>query len=82
LAGFTPDVKVWEVCFDKSGNFVEVRRAYELKGHTAGVHWFAFSADSHRFVAMTTVSESDTVFVIQCEHCEVLLSLADVAHVM
>ena len=48
LLGFTPDVKVWEVCFDKSGNFQDVRRAFELKGHTAGVQWFAFSADSHR----------------------------------
>jgi len=38
------------VCFDKSGNFQEVRRAFELKGHKAGVHWFAFSADSHRSV--------------------------------
>ena len=50
FAGFTPDVKVWEVCFDKAGNFHEVRRAFELKGHSARVHWFAFSADSHRSV--------------------------------
>lgn len=53
VSGFTPDVKVWEVCFDKSGNFQDVRRAFELKGHMAGVHWFAFSADSHRLVAMS-----------------------------
>jgi len=58
LLGFTPDVKVWEVCFDKCGNFQDVRRAFELKGHTAGVHWFAFSADSHRSVAVSTASES------------------------
>ena len=60
LLGFTPDVKVWEVCFDKCGNFQDVRRAFELKGHTAGVHWFAFSADSHRSVAVSTASASQS----------------------
>lgn len=47
--GFTPDVKVWEVCFGKTGEFREVTRAFELKGHSAGVHAFAFSNDSHRY---------------------------------
>jgi len=51
---------VWEVCFDKGGNFQDVRRAFELKGHMAGVHWFAFSADSYRLVAMPAVSVADT----------------------
>lgn len=46
--GFTPDVKVWEVCFGKGGEFREVVRAFDLKGHSAGVHAFAFSNDSHR----------------------------------
>lgn len=46
--GFTPDVKVWEVCFGKNGDFREVARAFELKGHTAGVHSFSFSNDSRR----------------------------------
>ena len=55
---------MWEVCFDKSGNFQDVRRAFELKGHTAGVHWFAFSADSYRSVAMSTVSVSDARFLL------------------
>ncbi|XP_051904061.1 transducin beta-like protein 2 [Hippocampus zosterae] len=55
--GFTPDVKVWEVCFAKSGEFKEVIRAFELKGHSAGVHAFAFSNDSHR---MVTVSKDGT----------------------
>ena len=62
LSGFTPDVKVWEVCFDKSGNFQEVRRAFELKGHTAGIHWFAFSADSYRSVAILAICLSVTCF--------------------
>ncbi|RVE64280.1 hypothetical protein OJAV_G00144200 [Oryzias javanicus] len=55
--GFTPDVKVWEVCFGKGGEFREVARAFDLKGHSAGVHSFAFSNDSHR---MVTVSKDGT----------------------
>ncbi|XP_077361902.1 transducin beta-like protein 2 [Festucalex cinctus] len=55
--GFTPDVKVWEVCFAKTGEFKEVTRAFELKGHSAGVHAFAFSNDSHK---MVTVSKDGT----------------------
>ncbi|KAL0994495.1 hypothetical protein UPYG_G00123010 [Umbra pygmaea] len=55
--GFTPDVKVWEVCFAKSGEFKEVARAFDLKGHSAGVHSFAFSNDSRR---MATVSKDGT----------------------
>ncbi|XP_021106209.1 transducin beta-like protein 2 [Heterocephalus glaber] len=43
---FTPDVKVWEVCFGKKEEFQEVMRAFELKGHLAAVHCFAFSSDS------------------------------------
>ncbi|XP_037323586.2 transducin beta-like protein 2 [Pungitius pungitius] len=55
--GFTPDVKVWEVCFGKGGEFKEVARAFDLKGHSAGVHAFAFSNDSSR---MVTVSKDGT----------------------
>ncbi|XP_037231052.1 transducin beta-like protein 2 isoform X2 [Falco biarmicus] len=55
--GFTPDVKVWEVCFNKNGDFQEVARAFELKGHTAGIHSFSFSNDSRR---MATVSKDGT----------------------
>ncbi|XP_068600917.1 transducin beta-like protein 2 [Brachionichthys hirsutus] len=55
--GFTPDVKVWEVCFGKGGEFKEVARAFDLKGHSAGVHAFAFSNDAHR---MVTVSKDGT----------------------
>ncbi|XP_056140827.1 transducin beta-like protein 2 isoform X1 [Lampris incognitus] len=55
--GFTPDVKIWEVCFGKSGEFKEVARAFDLKGHSAGVHSFAFSNDSYR---MVTVSKDGT----------------------
>nr|KAF6491196.1 transducin beta like 2 [Molossus molossus] len=55
--GFTPDVKVWEVCFGKKGDFQEVVRAFELKGHSAAVHFFAFSNDSRR---MASVSKDGT----------------------
>ncbi|KAK2166184.1 hypothetical protein LSH36_41g13139 [Paralvinella palmiformis] len=56
-SGFTPDVKVWEVIFDRSGQFKEVIRAFELKGHSAGVYSFAFSGNSDR---MATVSKDGT----------------------
>ncbi|XP_064459196.1 transducin beta-like protein 2 isoform X2 [Ornithodoros turicata] len=52
-SGFTPDVKVWEVCFTKTGEFKEVKRAFELKGHTSGVFCFAFSNDSTRMVSVS-----------------------------
>ncbi|XP_030818778.1 transducin beta-like protein 2 [Geospiza fortis] len=55
--GFTPDVKVWEVYFSKNGDFREMTRAFELKGHTAGVQSFSFSNDSQR---MATVSKDGT----------------------
>lgn len=48
VCGFTPDVKIWEVAFDKTDNFKEIRRAFELKGHSAGVYAFAFNSDSTR----------------------------------
>lgn len=54
FSGFTPDVKVWEVLFTKSGDFDRVIRAFDLSGHRAGVHDFAFSGDSSR---MATISK-------------------------
>lgn len=56
-SGFTPDVKVWDVCFNKAGEFKEVKRAFELKGHSSGVYCFAFSNDSTR---MASVSKDGT----------------------
>lgn len=52
-SGFTPDVKVWEVLFDKGGGFQDVKRAFELKGHTAGVNCFSFNSDSSRMVSVS-----------------------------
>uniref|UniRef100_A0A0K8R7B8 Putative salivary protein antigen p40 n=1 Tax=Ixodes ricinus TaxID=34613 RepID=A0A0K8R7B8_IXORI len=62
-SGFTPDVKVWEVCFSKTGEFKEVKRAFELKGHTSGVFSFAFSNDSSR---MASVSRDGTWKLWDC----------------
>uniref|UniRef100_A0A131YJS9 Ixodegrin n=1 Tax=Rhipicephalus appendiculatus TaxID=34631 RepID=A0A131YJS9_RHIAP len=62
-SGFTPDVKVWEVCFNKTGDFKEVKRAFELKGHTSGVFCFAFSNDSSR---MASVSRDGTWKLWDC----------------
>ncbi|KAH9525717.1 Transducin beta-like protein 2 [Bulinus truncatus] len=56
-SGFTPDVKVWEVLFDKSGTFKEVKRAFELKGHSAAVYSFDFNMDARR---MASVSKDGT----------------------
>ncbi|GFR97148.1 transducin beta-like protein 2 [Elysia marginata] len=56
-SGFTSDVKVWEVVFDKSGSFSSVKRAFELKGHSAGVYDFDFNNDSRR---MASVSKDNT----------------------
>ena len=53
ILGFTPDVKVWEVMFDKSRNFKSTKRAYDLKGHKAGLLSIAFSADSSRIVSLS-----------------------------
>ena len=37
LKGFTPEVKLWQVCYSKSGSFERVNRAFELTGHTSGI---------------------------------------------
>ncbi|CAK8697976.1 transducin beta-like protein 2 [Clavelina lepadiformis] len=55
--GWTPDVKVWAVMFTRTGEFREVVRAFELKGHTSSVWTFAFNNDSTR---MITVSKDGT----------------------
>lgn len=55
--GFTPDVKVWQVQFSKTGDFIGVARAFELKGHSAGVLHFSFSSDSTK---MASVSKDGT----------------------
>lgn len=53
-SGFTPDVKVWEVKFRRTGEFEKIHRAFELKGHSSGVFHFDFKADTSR---MATISK-------------------------
>jgi len=55
-SGFTSDVRLWQVQF-KNGQFQKVARAFELKGHSAGVYSFSFTADSKR---MSSVSKDGT----------------------
>lgn len=57
FTGFAPDVKVWEVKFTKSGEFQEVKRAFELTGHASGVYDMAFDVDSSH---MATISKDGT----------------------
>uniref|UniRef100_A0A1Y1MZI9 Uncharacterized protein n=2 Tax=Photinus pyralis TaxID=7054 RepID=A0A1Y1MZI9_PHOPY len=56
-AGFAPDVKVWEVIFSKNGEFQDVKRVYDLTGHTSGVYDVAFDVDSSH---IATVSKDGT----------------------
>ena len=57
LKGFTPDVRVWEVIFSKSGDFEKTNRAFDLTGHTSGIYSFDFSPDSG---LMASVSKDGT----------------------
>ncbi|EFX87653.1 hypothetical protein DAPPUDRAFT_207577 [Daphnia pulex] len=56
-SGFTPEVKVWEVVFSRSGEFEKLNRAFELSGHTSGIYSFDYSPDSGR---MVTISKDGT----------------------
>ncbi|CAH2048631.1 unnamed protein product, partial [Iphiclides podalirius] len=55
--GFSPDVKVMEVCFAKSGEFKQVAKAYELSGHTSGIYDVAFDVDTSH---IATISKDGT----------------------
>ncbi len=56
--GFTSDVRFYEVCFEKSnGNFKEIRKAFDLKGHNAQVTCFSLNKDSTR---AATISKDNT----------------------
>ncbi|KAK4873636.1 hypothetical protein RN001_012996 [Aquatica leii] len=56
-SGFAPDVKVWEVIFNKSGEFQEAKRIFDLTGHTSGVYDVAFDVDTSN---IATVSKDGT----------------------
>lgn len=59
LTGFTPEAKTWEVVFDKSGEFKDVKQVPQLTlgGHSSGVYDVAFDVDSSH---MATVSKDGT----------------------
>lgn len=46
VAGYAPDIKFWEVKFNKTGSYEKTVRAFELNGHNSGVWDFAFDHDS------------------------------------
>ncbi|UJR23331.1 hypothetical protein I4U23_026345 [Adineta vaga] len=57
-SGFMSDVRFFEVCFEKSnGNFKEIRKAFDLKGHDAQVTCFSLNKDSTR---AATISKDNT----------------------
>ncbi|XP_044759114.1 transducin beta-like protein 2 isoform X2 [Coccinella septempunctata] len=56
-SGFSPDAKVWEVIFSKNGEFLDVKRAFELSGHSSGIYDVSCNADSSQ---MVTVSKDGT----------------------
>ncbi|CAK1551040.1 unnamed protein product [Leptosia nina] len=55
--GFSPDVKVMEVCFTKNGDFKQVTKAFELTGHNSGVYDVAFTPDTSH---IATISKDGT----------------------
>lgn len=59
IPGFTPEARVWEVVFNKSGEFVEIKQVKQLTlgGHSSGVFDVAFDVDSSH---MATVSKDGT----------------------
>lgn len=50
-------MNVFEVVFSKSGEFMQVTKAFDLAGHSSGILDFTFSADSS---SMATVSKDGT----------------------
>lgn len=56
-SGFSPDIKVMEVCFNKNGDFKQVAKAYELTGHSSGIYDVAFDVDTSH---IATISKDGT----------------------
>lgn len=55
IKGFTSDVKVWEVGFDRVGNFIGCKRVFELKGYLVGVYSFSFNSDFSRYGSLLVI---------------------------
>lgn len=52
-SGFVGDVKIWEVFYDKAGQFKQISRAFELSGHSSGVYDFAFGAGTSHIATVS-----------------------------
>lgn len=57
VCGWTPDVKIYAVTFNRNGTYKQVQDAFILQGHTTTVCSFAFNLDSTK---MLTVSKDST----------------------
>lgn len=57
-ATFTSDVKIYEIVYDRTGSFVALKKAMDLKGHKRKVTAIDFSPDGSKAV---TVSEDGTL---------------------
>ncbi|XP_022916891.1 transducin beta-like protein 2 isoform X5 [Onthophagus taurus] len=55
--GFAPDVKVWEVICNKSGEVQDVQRVFELCGHKSEVYDVSFDTDTSH---ITSISKDGT----------------------
>lgn len=56
-SGFSPDCKIWEVKFTKTGEYQKTVRAFDLSGHTSGIYDIAFDQDSSH---IATISKDGT----------------------
>jgi len=57
-ATFTSDVKIYEILYDRTGSFVAIKKAMDLKGHKRKVTAIDFSPDGSKAV---TASEDGTL---------------------
>ncbi|XP_072949202.1 transducin beta-like protein 2 isoform X3 [Epargyreus clarus] len=74
--GFSPDVKVIEVCFTKQGEFKQLTKAFELSGHTSGVYDVAFDVDTSH---IATISKDGTW---KLYHTKIQYTLGESPHVL
>ncbi|VDL83218.1 unnamed protein product [Nippostrongylus brasiliensis] len=51
--GFTTDVFVYEVVFNRENVFQDAKKAFDLKGHNSGVFSVAFNANASRAVTVS-----------------------------
>ncbi|XP_047503560.1 transducin beta-like protein 2 isoform X2 [Pieris napi] len=74
--GFSPDVKVMEVCFTRNGDFKQVVKAFELTGHNSGIYDVAFTPDTSH---IATISKDGTWKLF---HTNIKYTLGESPHVL